>query len=213
MSHLSPDQFVDIAEGVQAETSLPHLASCETCRRQLADVRAMMSDAAGVNAPEPSPLFWDHLSARVGEAVAREAARPASWRERVLRPWVLLPSLAAAMAVALVAVLVPGTRLARTPAMSTAIPSTPFFMNIESALLPSLPPLTPLGAADDPQLGLVADYGTTLGWDEMRDEIALATPGSSSAAVVDALTIDERRELQRLLAEEMAQPSALENRS
>src|SRR5471032_1248770 len=101
MSHLSPDQFVDLAEGTKPEASLPHLASCEPCRRQLADMRAMMSEAAAADPLEPSPLFWDHLSARVREAVDEERARPqswrGSWRESLLRPWVILPSLAAAM--------------------------------------------------------------------------------------------------------------------
>jgi len=89
-------------------------------------------------------------------------------------------------------------------------------MSSSTAMLLSLPPLEPLGAADDPQLGLVADYGTTLDWDEMREEMALPSPGgvtNSSAALVDTLTIDEQRELQRLLTDEMAQPSALEIRS
>jgi hypothetical protein len=75
------------------------------------------------------------------------------------------------------------------------------------------PSLPPLGAADDPQLGLVADYGTKFDWDEMADEIALGGPGASSDALVGALTVEEQRELQRLLADEMAQPAAPENRS
>ena len=211
MSHLSPEQFVDLAEGVTAEASLPHLASCDTCRRQLAGMRAMMFDVASVDAAEPSPLFWDHLSARVSEAVADERARPRSWRDYLLRPRVLVLSMAGAVAAALIAIMLPGTPVTTT--IRTTIPSTPLPMAAENALLPSLPPLAPLGAADDPQLGLVADYGTTLDWDEMREEMALATPGGSSDAVVGALTVDEQRELQRLLAEEMAQPSALEIRS
>lgn len=212
MSHLTPEQFVDLAEGTTAETTLPHLASCDACRRELAGVRAMMSDVASVDAAEPSPLFWDHLSARVSEAVADERSRPRSWRDYLLRPRVLVLSLAGAVAVALVAVMLPGTPVAIT--IRTTIPSTPLPMSGDTAaMLLSLPPLAPLGAADDPELGLVADSGTTLDWDEMREEIALATPGGSSDAVVGALTADEQRELQRLLAEEMAQPSALEIRS
>ena len=207
MSHLTPEQFVDLAEGARPETSMPHLASCDTCRRQLADVRAMMPDAATADVPEPSPLFWAHLSARVNEAVAAEAGRSMSWRERLLRPYVLVPSLLGVMAVAVIALLLPGTF---TPA---TIPAKQLPMSANTAMLLSLPPLAPLGAADDPQLGLVAGYGTTLDWDEMRDEIALAPPASSSDAVIGALTADEQRELQRLLAEEMAQPSALEIRS
>src|SRR5438876_689846 len=114
MSHVKPEQFVDLAEGTLPETAVPHLAACEACRRELADLRAMMSEASGVDAPEPSPLFWDHLSARVREVVAEETARPRTWRERVLQPLVLVPSLAAALAIALIAVLFPRTPLTPT---------------------------------------------------------------------------------------------------
>jgi hypothetical protein len=72
--HLQPDDLVDLAEGTRPEASAPHLASCAECRRQLADMRAMMSAAADVDVPEPSPLFWDHLSARVSESVSGEGA-------------------------------------------------------------------------------------------------------------------------------------------
>ena len=56
MAHLTADQFVDVADGVLADSDMPHLASCADCRRQLADLRAMMTEAADVEAPEPSPL-------------------------------------------------------------------------------------------------------------------------------------------------------------
>jgi hypothetical protein len=210
VTHLTPEQFVDIAESETAESSAPHLMSCEPCRRQLAEVRAMMSAASEANAPEPSPLYWEQLSARVREAIAEERVRPRSWREWLLNPRVLVPSLAGALAAALLFVALP-----RAPLETTAapIPATPFAMSLANATLPSLPPLPPLGAADDPQLGFVADYSATLQWDEMREEMALAVPGRSGDALVGALTAGEQRELQRLLAGEMAQPSALENRS
>ena len=72
--HLQPDELVDLAEGTQAEASRPHLAACEACRRRLADLKAMMSAAVDVGVPEPSPLFWDHFSNRVHDAVAAEPA-------------------------------------------------------------------------------------------------------------------------------------------
>jgi len=59
---------------------------------------------------------------------------------------------------------------------------------------------------------IVAAVATTIDWDEMRDEVALASGGSSDA-VVGSLTVEEQQELQRLLAEEMAQPATLEIRS
>jgi hypothetical protein len=200
-----PEQFVDLAEGTAPESSLPHLASCDACRRELAEMRALMSEAAGVDVPEPSPLFWNHLSTRVRDAVAEEGARTQSWRRWVFNPRVLAPVLAGALAVALAAVLLP-----RAP-VTTTIPSTPLSLS-GNALLPSLPPLAPLGAADDPQLGIVTAIATAVDWDDMRDEVAMAT-GGSSEAVAGALTAGEQRELQRLLADEMTQPTALEHLS
>ncbi len=210
MRHLTAEQLVDIAEGTLAEVSVPHLASCEECRRQLGDLRAMMAEAATVDVPEPSPLFWDHLSARVSNAVqdsSHEGVGLGDLRafvlSRLTRPRVWIPALAGAIAVA---VLLPRTPVNRT------IPSTPLPVASKPGLLPSLPPIAPLGSVEDPQLRLVASSGSAVDWDEMRDEMAAGTPARSDA-VAGALTVDEQRELERLLAEEMAQPTALENAS
>ena len=72
MAHLTSAEFVDLAEGARDAASAPHLAECDRCRRELADVRRMMAAAGASDVPEPSPLFWDHLSARVREGVAAE---------------------------------------------------------------------------------------------------------------------------------------------
>jgi hypothetical protein len=202
MPHLTPAQLIDLAEGTGLDASAPHLAACETCRRELAGLRAMLSEAAGVEVPEPSPLFWEQLSGRVRAAVAEESARPQSWREWMFTPRVWAPALGAGFAVLLAAVLWP--RAVPAP----AIPSTPVTI-VETT---ALPPLGPLGTADDPQLRFVAAYATPLDWDEMRDEVAMVA-GDSSEAVAGALTAAERRELQRLLSEALAQAHDAESRS
>src|SRR5215471_4709679 len=110
MAHLKPARLVDLAEGVEAEQSVPHLAECDTCRRALAELRATMAAIETPRGPgsdvvpEPSPLFWDHLSARVHDAVAEEG-RPARvrWLDRWLRPRVIAPVLAGALALVIVA--------------------------------------------------------------------------------------------------------------
>jgi hypothetical protein len=212
MAHLTADQFVDLADSVLAEIDMPHLASCADCRRQLADLRAMMTEAADVEAPEPSPLYWNQLSRRVSEAVAEDATRRRAWHERLLQPRIWVAALAGAAAIFVVVQL----RVAPAPVepLTIPIPSTPLPVAGERAALPTPgPSLPPLGRANDPQLGLVADYGVAFGWDEMRDEVALGVPGASSDAVLDSLTVDEQRELQRLLADEMTQPAVPENRS
>src|SRR5438105_826932 len=72
--HLTPEELIDLAEGARAEAAVPHLQACEICRHQIVTLRATMAAAADVDVPEPSPLFWDHLSQRVREAVAAEDA-------------------------------------------------------------------------------------------------------------------------------------------
>jgi len=214
MAHLTPARLVDLAEGTEPEYAVPHLGECDACRRSLAALRATMADVASLGdsaVPEPSPLFWDHLSTRVRSSVAEHAPGGTRWVERWLRPRVVLPILVGVAGAVLVAV-----ATSRRPVVQTPIPATP--LPTDEALLvpfesvPSLQPLAPFGAADDPSLGLMADYGTTLGWDEMREEMAVApragvVRGADEAVI--ALSAEERQELLRLLEEEMTQPSAL----
>jgi hypothetical protein len=211
MGHLKPEQLVDLAEGTSSEREVRHLDECETCQSALAELRAAMLVASPTNdvddvsdVPEPSPLFWDHLSARVRESVAaKEAPRPSGRLERWLQPRIAIP-LCAAMAAAVIIVAI----VSRKPDDRRLIPATPLPLG-ESAQLPSLPPLEPLGTAGDPSLDLLADYGTGLAWDDMREEMGPVThPGGTDEAVT-TLSAEERQELQRLLEEEMTQPTAL----
>jgi hypothetical protein len=194
--HLGPDELIDLAEGALAASSAPHLESCETCRRQLAEMRAMMSAASEVAVPEPSPLFWDHLSERVRQAVALEGApRRASRWEQWLRPRVVLPVSAAVAAVIIAAVL--GARPDVPPARPEVV----------SASRPSEPPeaavFEPLGALDDSSLSLVADLTAELDW-EAVSRMELTTHAGGADEAVRELTGGELRELQRLLKEELA---------
>src|SRR5436190_9584932 len=90
--HLKDDEFIDLLERCQPDARVEeHLRSCTPCREKLADLGGTLKSVSGVDVPEPSPLFWDHFSRRVHDAVAAEAAdRPA----RAWVPW-LLPATAA----------------------------------------------------------------------------------------------------------------------
>jgi predicted anti-sigma-YlaC factor YlaD len=57
-----------------------HLAECQACRGQLAELRSTMALLDTWEAPEPNPYFLTRLNARLDEE--REAA-PASWYERL----------------------------------------------------------------------------------------------------------------------------------
>ena len=90
--HLHDDELIDLAESVRSEVSAPHLRSCAACRGKLADLRATLASVEAVDVPEPSPLFWDHFSRRLHDAVAAEAPGRTG---RAWLPW-LLPAAAAA---------------------------------------------------------------------------------------------------------------------
>src|SRR5258708_17755392 len=72
-THLSESEFVDVAEDRLDRRRGAQAGSCASCRQQADALRAMLRDTASVAVPEPSPLFWDHLTARVRDEVAAEA--------------------------------------------------------------------------------------------------------------------------------------------
>jgi hypothetical protein len=198
---LRPDELIDLAEGTRAAGDLPHAQTCDLCRRQLADLRAALGLAAQPAVPEPSPLFWDHLSARVRRAVAAEGApgRATSWRER-WRPAAapVWAGAAAALAVAIVLTVRVGAPTHRRAPMPQPVVADG---SLESS-----------GAccADDPALALVADLvrdmdDTDAGALETLSLESTTHPGSADEAV-SGLTTAEREELQRLLAAEMKRP-------
>src|SRR5215475_3129471 len=94
MNHLTSDELIDAMEGMLEAERRAHLDACEECRRQFDDLAGVLNDAKQASVPEPSPLFWNHFSARVNEAIDRE--RDSAWPQW-LRWQVLLPLGAVAM--------------------------------------------------------------------------------------------------------------------
>jgi hypothetical protein len=192
--HLRPDELIDLAEGTRAESSATHLAECAVCRLHLAELKAMMSAAADVDVPEPSPLFWDHFSARVHDAVANEGSPGRSFW---IWPRLTLPAAVVAMAALLLAV---ALNTGRVEAPAPLIVPDP------------LPPVASVDLLSDPQstsdtaLTLVAELSSDMDFETAR-EAGLAARGSAEHAVTH-LTGSELRELQRLLQEELARSGA-----
>lgn len=72
MSHLSREELIDSLDRPLPPARQVHATSCPRCRHERAALAAVLHDVARVEMPEPSPLFWDHLSARVREQLAHE---------------------------------------------------------------------------------------------------------------------------------------------
>ena len=161
MSHLSPENLIDLAEGAAAERSAPHLQTCAECRRQLETLRGAMSEAAAVRVPEPSPLFWDHLSARVGETVRADGPPEASWWRVSSWPRFAVPAVAMAFAVALLMAVFPP----RVDAPATPVPA-PVSSDADR--------VAPAAAQDDDAvLQIVADLASQMDW-ESASQVGLA---------------------------------------
>jgi hypothetical protein len=196
MIHLTPEQLLDVAEKARPQTEFPHLASCPSCERQVAELRDMLAAAAGVDMLEPSPLFWDHLSARVREAVATEEIGGApDWWAR----WAAWRVAATAAAVAALVLIVAGT-LGRDDA--PAGPRDPVPAIVDSSPTDELVPFE-----DDPALTLLADLSADLDWDA-ASEAGLVPSYGTVDRVVLALEPEERLALQRILEEALSPSGA-----
>lgn len=194
-SHLTPEEFID-ALGEDAAVSplsadrLAHIAVCRTCAAQVSDMRALMNSVhlAG-EVPEPSPLFWDHLSARVRDAVdatpvpvSQWDAWRASWR----------PMLAMAGVLGVVALTL---TLSVWRSSSVSAPAS------SKAVASAAEGVTPAEGSEAmwdmigtlaPDVHVEHAYGTAL------------QPGRGTTdAAIDALTDAQRRALVKLLRAEM----------
>src|SRR5688572_11533457 len=86
MSHLSRDERLLALDGALDAARQAHLGSCASCRTDVETLGGVLARVRAVDVPEPSPLFWDHLAARVGDAIAREPAPVADrggWSRRL----------------------------------------------------------------------------------------------------------------------------------
>jgi|KBSSwiS6_1023812.scaffolds.fasta_scaffold01765_4 hypothetical protein len=187
--HLTAEELLDLAEGSRPASSAPHLADCVQCRHQLDELRDVMA-AVTVDVPEPSPLFWDHLSDRVREAVVAEAAPRRTWSGLGRWPWGLAAAVSAAVVIIAVSISM------RTPVSSRSTPvivEAPAGDVVSAAATPT----------DDPSFSLLGDLAGDLDWEGAAEAGMIVEIGAADTAVTE-LTDGERSELQRLLQEAMS---------
>jgi hypothetical protein len=192
MRHLTEGELLDLAEGAQPEPSVGHLASCEACRRQLMDLRSAMTAVAAVDIPEPSPLFWAHLSARVREGVEAEGRSSVAGWPLWWPMWRAIIPISALTMLALTAALM--MRPVHESSTAANVPAGPEITDT-AADAGDLPQMT-----DDQSLALLGDLTSNLDWDA-ASEAGLAPRTGTVDDVVTSLSGGERRELHRLLQE------------
>jgi hypothetical protein len=192
--HLTEAEFVEHVDGALRPDRAAHLESCERCRREAEGLAATLSDTRSVEAPEPSPLFWDHFSAQVREALDQP---PPSRLSAFLSARWPGPVLAGAAIIALV--VIEGfwprdPRDVRPPFASVVID-------------PVLPPeAAPDAMESDPEWTFVAAMADGIDW-EAVDAAGLGPRLGSAERAAEDLSLEEQTELARLLREELREGS------
>lgn len=208
MKHLNPEEFVDFLDGTLAAERSRHVDACAVCRRQADDLRAMAIDTRTVEVPEPSPLFWEHLSARVRRAVAEPVTAASSWRTR--REWRTWRAWGLGAAIAVVVLAFVGSREMKLPGAWMAGPDG----GAADGAMRSGDDAGDLAGdlsgsrlvADDsaePAWALVLEMAEAVEWDEDA-AVEIVSPGRASERAFFRLSAEERVEFARILEAELA---------
>ena len=178
MRHLTPDELMDAMEETIAPDRTAHLAGCVDCQQQLADLAAILAEAKRASVPEPSPLFWKHLSANVNAEIDRQI--DTAWPSWLRWQW-LLPL---------------GTMAILVLALVVAVPKAPRTRTTEATLA---------GAQSSyaGNWGAVAELVGEFDLDT-ANEAGVLSPGLAEQAIL-GLTEEEQAELTRLLRAELPQ--------
>lgn len=215
MPHLSPEQFVDAMDGTASSAVLEHADSCASCREQLIELKALAQMAEEADVPEPSALYWEHLSARVRTAVEAEADHvPLRLSVRTIADrlaafgssWRVAVPATVAVAVVTAALLVRLPQRAPGDSTQPTTSSSAFSAggSTDGGARGALPDGSNQNgdmadASNDEPLAFVADLASGLDWSAAA-EIGLTPSGGVESTVID-LDDAERAELQRILHE------------
>jgi hypothetical protein len=211
--HLTPEELIDSRERQLPPARQAHAAACGVCRAKLAEIDEVLLDVAAVDVPEPSPLFWDHLSARIRDRVAHEPppalaparenplARLTDW----LTGWSAAPRWAfAAVLIALCACLgwLGWSELRRGNG-----PVAPGLQSVQvdrgEGSAPG--PETAVDADDDSEWALMLEMAEDVTWDDADGEGSslYVRPAAVDRALIE-LTAEERDRLLQLVQADLA---------
>ncbi|MGH9330381.1 MAG: hypothetical protein ACRD09_08065 [Vicinamibacterales bacterium] len=191
--HLTEAELVEHVEGALRAERAAHLASCQRCRRKADGLAAALDDARAVEALDPSPLFWEHFSARVRDAMDA----PPESRLKALWGGFRWPgvALAGAMIVALLVIAGVWQRGVHAPVdPGMTAPNLAAELSIDPAL------------EADPEWTFVATMADGIDWDAADAAGLGVRPGAAERAALQ-LSREEQTELARLLREELGNDS------
>jgi hypothetical protein len=179
MTHLTADELLDAMDGLLAPERQSHLETCDQCRHEIAGLSSTLSETQSVNVPEPSPLFWQHLSDRVRTSIDAEPL-PAGGYSGWLRWQVLAPLGVLGLVVMALVFAMPGRDVGSPDG---AVDGTEVALSDDSWVL-------------------VAEMVGEVDWDTAQAAGVVPRPNTVEQALLE-LTPQEQRELTRLLQAEL----------
>jgi hypothetical protein len=182
-THLTQDEQIAALDGALEPGRMAHAQTCDLCRDAVAELRTVLARVAGADVPEPSPLFWDHFSARVKQATAVDDASRRTWN---WRSW--LATAAALTALVLVVVM----RLPHPPQVPAAGAASPQATVAEAS--------TAADSSDIESWPAVVQAAADLSADDMQSALSLS---ADALPLVEDLSPAERAAFVRLLHAEM----------
>ncbi len=195
--HVTADELMDLADGCPSAAARAHAEACPACREQLASINAAVALARADRVPEPSPLFWDHFSARVSEAIRQEPEVRTRWWMPAFLTWRVMTGVAAAAVLLLAVAVWPNGRspLPAPPAVTS--PPAAAASGVSAAHDGDLAPGEGEGSWDL----VTALAGESI--DAGEDVPALEPAPGTAERAVDELSGDEQRALAKLLEAEL----------
>jgi hypothetical protein len=206
MNHLNAGELVDLIERSPdlSRARYRHAETCAHCRAKADALRSIAALAAAEEVPAPSPLFWDHFSARVGEAIREERFGDApriGWRSWLTSGprWT---AMAATVAVVTSIVVWRATVYAPVPVSTPRSAAVETHGEPAAALDPSTLAYAAADADDDAAWAIVRAAADDLPWEDAHAAGLSARPGAAEGLALE-MTADERQELARLLGQEL----------
>jgi hypothetical protein len=200
MKHLSREELIDSLEHALPPAREAHVDACPSCRAERGSLQQVLARVASVEVPEPSPLFWEHFSARVREQVARQPATAAAgWHAWSWPRWIV----AAATLVVCVTLGVNGLRSSHR----ARVVETSGNASLTNDAVPiGLEPFVAEAGHDD-DWNLVVRMAEDVTLDDADEPGLSVRPAATDGALTD-LSSEQRSELARLLTAEMTRPAS-----
>jgi hypothetical protein len=195
-AHLRDTEFADLLDGALGADRQAHLKTCQACREKADELTATLAAVEDRVVPEPSPLFWDHFSARVRAAIDVEPAPGSAWHQLIATRSIRWTAIATAATLVIAIALWRSGLPSRIPPAADA-PAT------ASSTVREAPVDQPFGEIEaDEAWALVRSMADELDADEIDAAGIGARPGLVER-VASGLSDVERTELAELIQSEI----------